>query len=87
LANIQTKLEQLIQKVYVLHRSSQEAYKSFLQTYAQQKKPIFDVYKLNLISVAKSFGLSIPPNVNLVNVSLKSISQNKKRNKKRKRFY
>lgn len=79
LANIQNKLEQLVQEVYILYRNAREAYKSFIQAYAQQKKPTFDIYKLNLISVANSFGFSAPPNVDLANVSLKGVSKNKKK--------
>jgi len=78
-ANIQTKLEDLVSKVYHLHKLAREAYRSFIQCYAQQKKPIFDVYKLDLVGVAKSFGFAVPPNVNLANVSLKGNKKNKKR--------
>lgn len=80
LANIQNKLEQLVQEVYILYKNAREAYKSFIQAYAQQRKPIFDIYKLNLISVAKSFGFSIPPKVDLINVNLKGASKNRKKN-------
>lgn len=81
-ANIQTKLEDLVGKVYHLHKLAREAYRSFIQCYAQQRKPVFDVYQLDLKSVAKSFGFAVPPNVNLANVSLKQSKRNKKKKKR-----
>jgi len=78
-ANIQAKLEDIVSKVYCLHKLAREAYRSFIQCYAQQKKPVFDVYKLDLKSVAKSFGFAVPPNVNLANVSLKASKRAKKK--------
>jgi len=83
-ANIQTKLEDLVNKVYHLHKLAREAYRSFIQCYAQQRKPTFDVYKLDLKSVAKSFGFAVPPNVNLANVSLKASKRSKKKKKMKK---
>jgi len=86
LSNIQTKLEDLVNQVYYLHKTAREAYQSFIQAYAQMKKPIFDVYKLDLKGVAKSFGFAVPPNVNLANVSIKASKKSKKRKKKKMKF-
>jgi ATP-dependent RNA helicase DDX18/HAS1 len=51
---------------YFLHKSAQEAYKGFVRAYASHKeKRLFDVEKLDLKGVAKSFGFSVPPFVDL----------------------
>lgn len=84
-ANVQTKLEEVVNKVFHLHKSAREAYQSFLQCYSQMKKPIFDVYELNLVAVAKSFGFSVPPNIMIKGVSLKGAKKNNKKKKKQKR--
>jgi len=81
-ANVQTKLEEVVSKVFFLHKLAREAYQSFLQCYSQMKKPTFDVYELNLVGVAKSFGFSVPPNIMIKGVSLKGAKKNKKRKKK-----
>jgi ATP-dependent RNA helicase DDX18/HAS1 len=66
IANVQAQLEKLIEKNYYLHRSSREAYRSYLQAYASHShKEIFDVHKLDLQKVAKAFGFTVPPKVNL----------------------
>ncbi|KAJ4453584.1 putative ATP-dependent RNA helicase has1 [Paratrimastix pyriformis] len=65
-ANVQAQLENLIAKHYYLNRSSREAYRAYLQAYASHSmKHIFDVYKLDLLAVAKSFGFLTPPRVEL----------------------
>merc|ERR1712186_292199 len=66
LANIQTQLERVIEKNYHLHRSSRDAYRSYIHAYAAHStKDCFDVYKLDLAQVAKAFGFSAPPKVEL----------------------
>jgi ATP-dependent RNA helicase DDX18/HAS1 len=51
---------------YFLHKSAQEGYKGFVRAYASHKeKRLFDVEKLDLKGVAKSFGFSVPPFVDL----------------------
>eukprot|EP00301_Raphidiophrys_heterophryoidea_P019581 c4484_g1_i1.p1 GENE.c4484_g1_i1~~c4484_g1_i1.p1 ORF type:complete len:609 (+),score=172.63 c4484_g1_i1:46-1827(+) len=66
MANVQTKLEQLIEKNYFLHIAARDAYRSYLQAYASHSlKDIYNVNQLDLLSVCKSFGFSIPPRVNL----------------------
>jgi len=86
LSNIQTKLEDLVNQVYYLHKTAREAYQSFIQAYAQLRKPTFDVYNLDLKGVAKSFGFAVPPNVNLANVSLRASKKANKRKKKKRKF-
>ncbi|KAJ2916963.1 hypothetical protein MD484_g3433, partial [Candolleomyces efflorescens] len=66
IANIQTQLEKLLQKNYFLHQSAKNGFRSYLQAYASYSlKKIFDVNKLDLVQVGKSFGFSVPPRVNL----------------------
>lgn len=72
IAKVQTQLEALVSKNYYLHKSAREAYRSYLQSYAQNGlKHIFDVHKLDLLAVAKSFGFTAPPKVHL-KISLKT---------------
>jgi len=72
IAKVQDKLEKLVQKNYYLHKSAREAYRSYLQGYAQLgMKHVFDVHKLDMLSVAKSFGFTNPPRVHL-KISLKA---------------
>jgi len=66
LANIQTQLERVIEKNYHLHRSSRDAYRSYLHAYAAHShKEVFDVHNLDLAQVARAFGFSAPPKVEL----------------------
>lgn len=66
LSNIQSELENLIEKNYYLHRSAKDAYRSYLQSYASHSlKNIYNVHKLDLQKVATAFGLPVPPMVNL----------------------
>jgi ATP-dependent RNA helicase DDX18/HAS1 len=70
-ANVQAQLERLVEKNYYLHKSARDAYRSYLLAYASHShKHIFDVHSLDLQKVAKSFGFTVPPKVNL-NVSAK----------------
>ncbi|XP_036714042.1 ATP-dependent RNA helicase DDX18 isoform X2 [Balaenoptera musculus] len=62
----QSKLEKLIEKNYFLHKSAQEAYKSYIRAYdSHSLKQIFNVNNLNLPQVALSFGFKVPPFVDL----------------------
>ncbi|XP_008839636.1 ATP-dependent RNA helicase DDX18 [Nannospalax galili] len=77
ISDIQSQLEKLIEKNYFLHKSAQEAYKSYIRAYdSHSLKQIFDVNNLNLPQVALSFGFKVPPFVDL-NVS--SEGRHKKR--------
>jgi ATP-dependent RNA helicase DDX18/HAS1 len=72
ISNVQVQLERLVSQSYFLHKSAREGYRSYLQSYAQHGlKHVFDVHKLDLLKVAKSFGFTVPPKVHL-KVSLKA---------------
>ena len=80
-ANVQSQLEKLIEKNYYLRGSALNGYRSYLQSYASHSlKNIFDVNALDLQKVAKAFGFTVPPNVN-VNISASGkTDRNKRRN-------
>ncbi|KAG8037673.1 hypothetical protein G9C98_005884 [Cotesia typhae] len=66
IANIQLQLEQIIAKNYHLNSSAKEAFKSYLRAYdSHHLKQIFDVETLDVGQVAKSFGFTTPPKVDL----------------------
>jgi len=76
IANIQSQLERVIEKNYHLHRSSRDAYRSYMHAYAAHShKDCFDVHRLDLAQVAKAFGFAHPPKVEL---NLKHAPRNKK---------
>ena len=59
-------MEKLIEKNYFLHKSAQEAYKSYIRAFASHSlKNIYDVNTLDLQKVALSFGFHNPPYVDL----------------------
>ncbi|KAK4691957.1 ATP-dependent RNA helicase DDX18/HAS1, partial [Lecanoromycetidae sp. Uapishka_2] len=64
--NIQSQLEKLITQNYYLNKSAKDGYRSYLQAYAAHSlRSIFDVNKLDLVKVAKSFGFPVPPRVDI----------------------
>ncbi|XP_033226454.1 probable ATP-dependent RNA helicase pitchoune [Belonocnema kinseyi] len=64
--NVQLELEKLISKNYFLNLSGKEAYKAYLKAYdTHHLKQIFDIGSLDLGKVAKSFGFTVPPAVDL----------------------
>ncbi|RPB09363.1 DEAD-domain-containing protein [Morchella conica CCBAS932] len=66
LVNVQSQLEKLISKNYYLNNSAKDGYKSYIQAYASHSlRTVFDVNKLDLMKVAKSFGFSSPPSVDI----------------------
>ncbi|XP_072435721.1 ATP-dependent RNA helicase DDX18 [Chiloscyllium punctatum] len=66
IANVQVQLEKLVEQNYYLHRSAQEAYKSYIRAYASHSlKDIYSVRTLDLPKVALSFGFKVPPFVDL----------------------
>ena len=66
IAKVQAQLEHLIEKNYYLNKSAREAFRSYIQAYASHSlKDIFDIHKLDLTKVARSFGFSSAPSVNL----------------------
>ncbi|PNW80375.1 hypothetical protein CHLRE_07g314900v5 [Chlamydomonas reinhardtii] len=66
LANVQSQLERLVEKNYYLHQSAKDAFRSTLLAYnSHSLKEIFNVHRLDLQAMARSFGFSVPPRVNL----------------------
>ncbi|KAE9417261.1 hypothetical protein Angca_005849, partial [Angiostrongylus cantonensis] len=67
IANIRSQIENLIEKNYYLNKSAKEAYKCYVWAYDSHSlvRDIFDVNKLDLIAVCKSFGFAVPPFVDL----------------------
>ncbi|PQE10946.1 atp-dependent RNA helicase has1 protein [Rutstroemia sp. NJR-2017a WRK4] len=66
IVNIQSQLNKLISQNYYLNKSAKEGYKSYLQAYASHSlRSIFDVSKLDLVKVARSFGFEAPPRVDI----------------------
>ncbi|KAF8820964.1 DEAD/DEAH box ATP-dependent Rna helicase [Cardiosporidium cionae] len=75
IASVQDQLQHLIEKNYYLHRSSRDAYRSYLHNiegiwkelaYASHSlRDIFNVYALDLQKVASAFGFTVPPKVDL----------------------
>lgn len=64
--NIQSQLEKLIGKNYYLNQSAKDGYRSYLHAYASHSlRSVFDVNKLDLVKVAKSFGFATPPRVDI----------------------
>ncbi|KAF2786709.1 DEAD-domain-containing protein [Melanomma pulvis-pyrius CBS 109.77] len=64
--NIQSQLEGLIGQNYYLNKSAKDGYRSYLQAYASHSlRSVFDVHKLDLVKVAKSFGFSAPPRIDI----------------------
>ncbi|ETS64507.1 hypothetical protein PaG_00969 [Moesziomyces aphidis] len=80
-ANVQGQLEKLIAKNYYLHQSARDGYRSYLQAYGSYSlKRIFDIHKLDLAKVAKAYGFSVPPKVNItIGTSLKAKDSGSKR--------
>ncbi|XP_011147872.2 probable ATP-dependent RNA helicase pitchoune [Harpegnathos saltator] len=66
ISDIQLQLEKLISKNYYLHTSAKEAFKAYVRAYdSHHLKQIFNIETLNLTAVAKSFGFTVPPTVDL----------------------
>ncbi|KAJ5905309.1 ATP-dependent RNA helicase has1 [Penicillium subrubescens] len=86
IVNVQSQLEKLIGQNYYLNKSAKEGYRSYLQAYASHSlRSVFDVHKLDLVKVAKGFGFSAPPRVD---ISLgASLSRDKKQEQQGRRTY
>jgi ATP-dependent RNA helicase DDX18/HAS1 len=66
IVNVQSQLEKLIGQNYYLNKSAKDGYRSYLQAYASHSlRTIFNVQKLDLKKVAKSFGFPVPPRVDV----------------------
>ncbi|RYP80679.1 hypothetical protein DL769_002361 [Monosporascus sp. CRB-8-3] len=64
--NVQSQLEKLISQNYYLNKSAKEGYRSYLHAYASHSlRTVFDVHSLDLGKVAKSFGFTTPPRIDL----------------------
>lgn len=76
--NVQSQLEKLVEKNYYLNKSARDAYRSYMHAYASHShRDIFNVHSLDMQKVAKSFGFSFPPKINL------NIHEKEKKVKKR----
>ncbi|KAG5191512.1 DEAD box helicase [Tribonema minus] len=70
-ANVQSQLSRLVEKNYYLNKSARDAYRSYLLAYASHSlKTLYNVHELDLQAVAKAFGFTVPPRVDL-NLSAK----------------
>lgn len=79
ISDIQSQMEKLIEKNYYLHKSAQEAYKSYVRAYdSHSLKQIYSVNTLNLPMVALSFGFKVPPYVDLNVHSCKGVKMQKR---------
>ena len=66
IANVQPQLEKLVSGNYWLNQSARDGYRAYLQAYASHHlKQVYQIDKLDLVKVAKSFGFSVPPRVNI----------------------
>ncbi|KAK0706169.1 ATP-dependent RNA helicase has-1 [Lasiosphaeria miniovina] len=64
--NVQSQLEKLIGQNYYLNQSAKDGYRSYLHAYASHGlRSVFDIHKLDLLKVAKSFGFTQPPRVDI----------------------
>ncbi|CAG5046590.1 unnamed protein product [Parnassius apollo] len=65
-ADIQLQLEKLISRNYFLNQSAKEAFKSYVRAYdSHHLKTIFDIDTIDLAKVAKAFGFTVPPAIEL----------------------
>ncbi|GMH84317.1 hypothetical protein TL16_g09887 [Triparma laevis f. inornata] len=65
-ANVSSQLERLIEKNYYLNKGARDAYRSYLMAYASHSmRDVFNVHALDLVAVAKAFGFTTPPRVDL----------------------
>ena len=66
LLRIQPQLDKLISQNYYLNKAAKEAYRSFINAYAAHNlRSVFDVQALDLMKLAKGFGFSVPPRVDI----------------------
>ncbi|XP_018300675.1 probable ATP-dependent RNA helicase pitchoune [Mycetomoellerius zeteki] len=66
IADIQLQLEKLISKNYFLHQLAKETFRNYVRAYdSHHLKQVFDIETLDLAKVAKSFGFTVSPAVDL----------------------
>ncbi|KKA26177.1 hypothetical protein TD95_003756 [Thielaviopsis punctulata] len=72
--NVQSQLEKLISQNYYLNKSAKDGYRAYLHAYASHSlRTVFDINKLDLVKVAKSFCFTTPPRVDVtVGASMKN---------------
>ncbi|KXS17950.1 DEAD-domain-containing protein [Gonapodya prolifera JEL478] len=81
IANVQGQLEKLVEKNYYLNRSAKDGFRSYIQAYASHSlKKIFDVNELDLVKVAKAYGFTVPPKVNITIGASGRVDRKKRRN-------
>ncbi|SCU98604.1 LAMI_0F15478g1_1 [Lachancea mirantina] len=80
IANVQSQLEKLIKSNYYLHQIAKDGYRSYLQAYASHAlKTVYQIDKLDLAKVAKSYGFPVPPKVNItIGASGKTLNKKRK---------
>ena len=84
IANVQSQLEKLIKSNYYLHQTAKDGYRSYLQAYASHSlKTVYQIDKLDLAKVAKSYGFPVPPKVNIT-IGASGKTPNTKRRKTHK---
>ncbi|CAH2353938.1 ATP-dependent RNA helicase Has1p [[Candida] railenensis] len=86
IANVQSQLTKLIKSNYWLHQSAKDGYRSYLQAYASHHlKTVYQIDKMDLTKVAKSFGFEVPPKVNItIGASGKSVEKKHKKQRRDK---
>lgn len=86
-ANVQGQLEKLVGTNYFLNQSARDAYKSYLRAYESHGlKAIFDVSKLDLKEVCKSFGFTQPPPCDLSGLGKRKRDRDDPKSNKAKMF-
>ncbi|KAJ5871422.1 uncharacterized protein N7529_003775 [Penicillium soppii] len=86
IVNVQSQLEKLIGQNYYLNKSAKDGYRSYLQAYASHSlRTVFDVNKLDLVKVAKGFGFTAPPRIDIQLGA--SLSRDKKQEQQGRRTY
>ncbi|BCR82987.1 ATP-dependent RNA helicase HAS1 [Aspergillus chevalieri] len=85
IVNVQSQLEKLIGQNYYLNKSAKDGYRAYLQAYASHSlRSVFDVHKLDLVKVAKGFGFSTPPRIDIQLGS--SLGRDKKQQQGRRNY-
>ncbi|XP_014283069.1 uncharacterized protein [Halyomorpha halys] len=66
ISDIQLQLEKLIGTNYALNLAAKDAFKSCVRSYdSHHLKKVYDINNLDLTKLAKTFGLTVPPRVDL----------------------
>ncbi|ANB13945.1 ATP-dependent RNA helicase HAS1 [Sugiyamaella lignohabitans] len=89
IANVQGQLEKLVSSNYWLNQSAKDGYRAYLQAYSSHHlKTVYQIDKLDLVKVAKSFGFNIPPKVNItIGASGRAPKKNNGQNDYKKRKF